>query len=253
MAYSWNCPSCGTHTTLQKSDYKVCNAEARVETANTDQGVRFKHVVIKCPNVKCGQFAIDVEAAFFPLVKDRYGDWIFPTEAKAICGIGPGSFRFTPRVGRPLSSYAPAPSTNDYNEACLIKDLSPKAAATLCRRALQGMIRDFWSISKPKLADELLAIEEKCDPALYAALMSLKGVGNIGAHPERDINLIVDVEPGEVDELLELLRMLDAEWYVARQQRAERLASIAEIGANKKAQQKGLATAVVAPAPQSGS
>lgn len=99
------------------------------------------------------------------------------------------------------------------------------------------MVRDYWGISKGRLADELKAIESKCDGDLYTALMSLKGIGNIGAHPERDINLVVDVAPGEVDELLELLRMLDAEWYVARESRKQRLATVAGIG-EQKAQAK---------------
>jgi hypothetical protein len=123
---------------------------------------------------------------------------------------------------------------------CLIKDF-PKAAATLCRRALQGMVRDRWGVSKGRLADELKAIQSRCDDELFAAMMGLKAVGNIGAHPERDISVIVDVEEGEVDSLLGLIRILDKEWYVARAARAAGLAAVVALGVAKAAQQTSAA------------
>ncbi|MBL0917369.1 MAG: DUF4145 domain-containing protein [Hydrogenophaga sp.] len=154
--------------------------------------------------------------------------------------VGIGYSRFEPRVAVPLSAHVPRAPRDDYDEACLIKDLSPKAAATLCRRSLQGMIRDRWGISKERLADELKAVKDECDPDLYAAMMGLKGIGNIGAHPERDANLIVDVEEGEVDSLLELLRILDKEWYVARARRAESLSAVVALSAAKAEAKRGL-------------
>jgi Domain of unknown function (DUF4145) len=152
--------------------------------------------------------------------------------------VGIGHCRFEPRVQAPLSKYVTQAAREDYEEACTIRDLSPKAAATLCRRALQAMIRDFWGVSKDRLADELKVIKDECDPELYGAMMGLKGVGNIGAHPERDVNLIVDVEEGEVDALLELLRILDREWYVGRARRAESLSAVIALSSAKAVAQK---------------
>ena len=88
--------------------------------------------------------------------------------------VGLGTVRFLPRVGKPLSEFVPQSVKEDYEEACTIKDLSPKAAATLCRRALQGMVRDFWQVSAKTLHGELKLIEEKCDPDLFKALRLLK-------------------------------------------------------------------------------
>ncbi len=155
----------------------------------------------------------------------------------------------------PLSKHVPKFINDDYSEACLIKDLSPKAAATLCRRALQGMVRDRWGVSKGRLADELEAIKDQCDAELFAAMMGLKAVGNIGAHPARDISIIVDVEEGEVESLLGLVRILDREWYVARASRAADLAAVAALGETKAAQKKptvhtGVAAARPMPAPK---
>jgi len=56
----------------------------------------------------------------------------------------------------PQPDYIPEQIKNDYEEACSILSLSPKASATLARRCLQGMIRDFWGISKGRLIAELL-------------------------------------------------------------------------------------------------
>lgn len=46
--------------------------------------------------------------------------------------------------------YIPEQVLRDYEEANLILERSPKAAATLLRRCLQGMIHDFWG-SKRKI------------------------------------------------------------------------------------------------------
>lgn len=99
------------------------------------------------------------------------------------------------------------------------------------------MIRDFWGISKRTLAEELRAIEPECDGPLFAAMSGLRSIGNIGAHPERDVDLIIDVEEGEVESLLGLLQILDKEWYVARAARANRLAAVVALGASKAALQ----------------
>ena len=84
---------------------------------------------------------------------------------------------------------------------------------------------------------------DRCDPDLFDAMMGLKGIGNIGAHPEKDINLIDDVEEGEVETLLELLRILDKEWYVAKASRSSSLAAVKALAATKAAAKK--ATEVV--------
>jgi hypothetical protein len=109
------------------------------------------------------------------------------------------------------------------------------------------MIRDYWGISRNRLADELDAIKEKCDPELYLAMTGLKAIGNIGAHPERDISLIVEIDPGEAETLIELILLLDQEWYVARERRKQRVSKVHELALQKKIQQKaGAAPAIPA-------
>ncbi|OAS93041.1 hypothetical protein A6I77_24815 [Achromobacter xylosoxidans] len=88
---------------------------------------------------------------------------------------------------------------------------------------------------KRTLDGELKAIEEYCEPELYQALMGLKAIGNIGAHPEKDADVIIDIEDGEAEELLQLLKYLDEEWYVAREKRKKRLSSIEAMAGEKAA------------------
>jgi hypothetical protein len=138
--------------------------------------------------------------------------------------------------------YIKAVLLEDYYEACKIRDLSPKASATLARRCLQGMIRDFCGISKSRLIDEITELRTRLDASTSPqgvthesvdAIDAVRSVGNIGAHMEKDVDMIVDIEPGEAQMLIGLIEMLFDEWYVARNKRANRLAEITRMSAQK--------------------
>lgn len=110
--------------------------------------------------------------------------------------------------------FIPQQIREDYEEAYAIVNLSPKASATLSRRALQGMIRDFHGIKKASLFDEIRALEEIVTPSEKTVLDSIRSIGNIGAHPERNINLIVDIEAGEAEKLLKVIEYFMKTWYI---------------------------------------
>jgi hypothetical protein len=135
-----------------------------------------------------------------------------------------------------LPDYVPAPIQQDYKEACRIRDLSPKASATLARRCLQGMIRDFWKISKSKLKDEVDELQTKVDSDTWQSIDAVRSVGNIGAHMERDIDVIVDVEPGEAQLLIGLIEQLINDWYIVREDRRKRTEDLKKLADAKKAQ-----------------
>jgi hypothetical protein len=82
-------------------------------------------------------------------------------------------------------------------------------------------------------------------------MAGLRRVGNVGAHMEQDVNVIVDVEPNEARLLIRLIETLVKDWYVNREQRKEALKSVADLGAAKDAAKKdGAASApAVAAAP----
>jgi hypothetical protein len=70
------------------------------------------------------------------------------------------------------------------------------------------------------------------------AIDAVRQIGNIGAHFEKDINLIVDVEPEEASALVSLTELLFQEWYVARHERQARLGNVKTIAGAKQATRK---------------
>jgi hypothetical protein len=144
-----------------------------------------------------------------------------------------------PSTAKVFPEYIPKPIRDDYQQACLIRDLSPKASATLSRRCIQGMIRNFWGVSKARLKDEIDAIKDKTDVSTWAAIDAVRTVGNIGAHMEKDIDVIVDVDPQEAQLLIGLIELLMKDWYIAKHDREERLKSITALAAKKDAAKTG--------------
>lgn len=135
--------------------------------------------------------------------------------------------------------YIPQPIREDYQEACAVLHLSPKASATLARRCLQGMIRDYWGIVKGNLYNEITALSDKVQPDLWQAIDGLRQLGNIGAHMEKDTNIIVDIDPGEAEKLIKLIELLMKEWYINREERRQLFGDILQINADKQAARKG--------------
>lgn len=235
MAFYWTCPTCGRHTTITGTNTHRRSSILRCEATPRDKAIEVAGMLIECPNTACKAQAFSVTVTHGKAYEDTYSTSLEVRGAP----VGIGSFTFAPTTAQPLSPHVPAQVAEDYNEAYLIKSLSPKASATLARRALQGMVRDFFQVhNKGTLHAELEAIKDKCDGALYDAMMAVKSVGNIGAHPEKDVSLMVDVDPGEAETLLDLIHLLDQEWYIARAERAARIAKMQALGTAKKQAQK---------------
>jgi hypothetical protein len=100
------------------------------------------------------------------------------------------------------------------------------------------MIRDFWGITKGRLIEEIEALKDRTDALTWEAIDSVRQIGNIGAHMEKDINLIVDVDPDEAQLLIGLIELLVKDWYVTRHQREERLNAIIAVRREKEALKK---------------
>lgn len=79
------------------------------------------------------------------------------------------------------------------------------------------------------------------DTGLFDAINAVRRIGNIGAHMEGDVNLIVNIEPEEARQLIGLLELLFEETYIRRENRKQQLEAIQQIDADKQAQRKGTA------------
>ena len=122
----------------------------------------------------------------------------------------------------------------DYREAYAILHLSPKASATLSRRCIQGMIRDYWNISENSLYQEIELIKPNLNKLQNEAIDVLRKIGNIGAHPERDINTIIDINPKDAEKLIKLIEYFIKEWYIARYEQTTLLKDVKSLGDSKK-------------------
>ena len=58
---------------------------------------------------------------------------------------------------------------------------------------------------------------------------------------EKDVNLVVDIEPEEAQQLINLIELLFEETYIRREDRKKRLQAIKQINEDKQAQRQGTA------------
>lgn len=222
--FLWKCPFCNRDTTITWSNYSE-------DDVVFDKDNKYGPFVMKlqftvCPNEQCRELSLKAglykaiyEGRYKP--KDLIQEWNLVPQSR--CRVFPG--------------YIPQQLREDYNEACAILNFSPKASATLSRRCLQGMIRDFWNIiDKRTLKQEIDAIQDRIEPEVWDAIEAVRKVGNIGAHMDKDVDLIVNVEPGEAEQLIELIEMLFDEWYINKHERKQRLLKIKQIPENKASQ-----------------
>ncbi|MEB5708366.1 DUF4145 domain-containing protein [Pantoea anthophila] len=227
---SWVCPHCNVAAVIRDNDWSY----AKFDLNSSDQAYCFNLTGITCPNPACNEAVITLEQIPYWVAPGTGSTEILLHSALKILPIIPSESKDR---AKKYPSYIPVAILNDYKEACAIVDLSPKASATLARRCLQGMLRDYWGVNGRTLHDEILAIEDKVDPVVWDAILNVKSIGNIGAHMERDINLIIDVNPEEAELLIQMIEMLIEDWYVARHNKQQKLLRIKEI-AEEKAQAK---------------
>jgi len=227
-AYSWTCPFCNRDTTITDRDASFDSDSLTISNKKGSKLLTIQWIV--CPNLKCKEFTLTVALHDYPDDKQR-GEHIVGKRLNSWNLIPPSRAKVFP-------DYVPEAIRNDYLEACLIETLSPKASATLARRCLQGMIRDFWKIKKKNLKLEIDALKDKVKDKACKAIDSVRSVGNIGAHMEKDINLIVDVEPNEAALLIKLIETLIEKWYIHSHEEEEMMESVIALKEEKEAEKK---------------
>lgn len=230
MAFSWLCPYCNHNATITDSNFS--ESKHYFDKANKLGDLCVLTTVVTCPNTACKEF--EIKAGLFKAQYSEYSGRYSISDENHIL-----KWQLKPNSSaKQFPDYIPNAILNDYNEACLIRDLSPKASATLSRRCLQGMIRDFYGEVKSTLFLEIKAIEAKVDPTTWQAIDAVRKIGNIGAHMEKDINLIVDVDPQEAQMLIGLIEMLINDWYVARHKRQKQLEALIGLDQQKSEAKK---------------
>jgi len=211
----YTCPYCNLQQAFGNS-YALAHTQFYKENVHVDAPEyekRYTIYTLRCTNTHCHQYTVIA----------------INNESKQQIDIAPQ------HVFRRFPDYIPAPIRADYEEASQILDLSPKAAATLLRRCLQGMIRNFWQISKNRLIDEIMELKTRVPDFQWKAIDGLRQLGNIGAHMEKDVNLIIDIEKKDAQSLLRLIEMLMKQWYVDRHEQQDLCNTITQTAATKAA------------------
>lgn len=205
------CPYCGRAQSYSSAN--MVNSYAPIIGYNeqkNDENTIIYH--IKCSNATCGKYII---VGRFLTTKKQFD--ILPQH-----------------VHKNYPNYIPKQIRDDYTEAVDIIELSPKAAATLFRRCLQGMIHDFWNIHEKNLNAEITELQDKVPSSMWKALDGIRKIGNIGAHMESDVNLIVDIDIAEAKKLQKLIELLFDKWYMARHDEEELYNEISDIADKKQ-------------------
>lgn len=221
---SFQCPFCSSSMAI--SDDTLCKRNVSFESQsgfiysrgpkeNTSSTLELSFY--KCPN--CKQYTIFAKGVG-PSVKD----------INTI--LNPQS------LAKQFPNYIPEAIRQDYEEACAIVNLSPKASATLSRRCLQGMIRDFWGIKETNLSKAIGELEDKIPATQWRVIDGVRRIGNIGAHMEKDINLIVDIDSDEAQKLIKLIEHLLEQWYINRHEQELLYADIIGIDETKQSARK---------------
>jgi hypothetical protein len=221
--YVWHCPFCNTDQAVSEKGRQVGFADLTIENAEGPRRLVTRFVV--CPNPRCREFSLT--ASLHTL--ETAGSRAYTGRHLRTWSLVP------PSQARSFPVELPPQVLEDYREACLALELSPKASAALARRCLSSMLRDFWRAQPGSLNDELRQVRGTVDPLTWEAIESVKGTGLIGSRMESEGAEIQETEPGEAKLLIGLIETLVEDWYVARAERRRRLAGIRQIaGAEPK-------------------
>ena len=212
----WRCPYCGL--TMEAAHIDVQDELMTVRQPTAQGPCTFRLSLVVCPSLGCQSLTA------------RMSVYALQPAAQGTLRLQPEPFRswnlLPPSSAKPMPEYVPERIAKEYAEACAVLDISPAAAATLARRCLQAIIRDFYAIKKNTLADEFEAVKEKVDPELWQVIDEARRVGNIGKNMEKGVNLVLDVDPGEPQRLITIIELLIEECYVSRHLRKQRLEAV---------------------------
>jgi hypothetical protein len=122
--FNWTCPHCERAVTI--SEGRITGDRHTLYIKNADGRRTLVTTFIACPNEGCTKFTLT--ASLYESVACPQGDQLVK-ELQQWALIPPSAAKHFP-------DYVPQAIREDYVEACLIRDRSPKASATPSRRCL---------------------------------------------------------------------------------------------------------------------
>ena len=237
-SFNWTCPYCNRDQAVTGHQYS--RDEYFIDNWESFYGkIGFIVESIRCANGECKMLQLSFNLC--KVLKGPRGSIVSDSNVIQSWPLLPES------SAKPQPDYIPEPIIEDYKQACRIRDLSPKASATLSRRCLQGMIRDFCDIRENTLHKEIGVLRKQVvegegirhvHKESVDAIDHVRTIGNIGVHMEQDVNLVIDIEPDEAQILIGLIELLFHEWYVQRESRGQRLQALKKIAGEKEEKRK---------------
>ena len=207
-SYSFKCPHCGVYF---HQNWR------REEIFSSEFGQRIRSLATGCPS--CANAVVLLE---IHLAKSFGGDG--PHESYVVFPKNPQS--------QPAPAEVPEKIRQDYQEACAVLPISPKASAALSRRILQTVLREN-GYNNNNLSRQIRDVIENEDAknslplTLRETVDAVRNFGNFSAHPITDQTTlqVIDVEPEEAEWCIEIVDQLFDHYYVApakaRQKKAE--------------------------------
>jgi len=156
-----------------------------------------------CQVARCGELVVIRQYGKYTVGRDEVGEEFTDIE------IGPSRAPeiLYPRCvcNRQKDAAIPEGYRKDFEEACAVLSVSPKASAALSRRLLQKVIRGEHNIRKGNLKLEIEAFILKYPQPELQALQNFREIGNLAAHS--DSSMILEVEEGEANWMLDMLEV----------------------------------------------
>lgn len=246
MTESWQCPYCGHFQILLNGSRIKTNLyqDRDFVKASSYGAVGLEVTSIAYLNSTCKKLTLKADLVCLEEIEHPYEEGHYSLNAISVAK----SWHLLPdSIAKPQPKYIPKSIREDYEEACKIAHLSPKASATMARRCLQGMIRDFCKIKKNTLYQEIEELKNNLANSRtpqgvtiesIEAIDNIRALGNIGAHMKMDANILADISKDEATSLIELIEMLLKEWYVAKHQRNKTLKKLQKSIAKKQPKEK---------------
>lgn len=242
----WRCPFCSANSMISKDN--LTRSVSLVNNASKHGHRAVAITSVSCANQDCRELSLYVDFGPYTSLRSASGfvsykieDW----EVELSKSLLPDGVTVS------VPSNVPEEIAITYKEAARIAEVSGRASAAMSRRCLQGMVRHFFDIPSNKrgnLGAELSFVKDRIDPDMWDNLQAVRGVGDIGAHMDNNVDQIIDISPEEARILLALIESLFKEWYEVREKRERSSSALKELLANKRtlkkeAKQKSVAVA----------
>lgn len=232
----WQCPYCAHHQVLSEyQDWESIEVIQNIVQISEHNRIGLFVESIACLNTECKKLTLKV--------KLLQSDFSFSHKRLDHEKLIKQWSLLPDSIAKPQPDYIPESIREDYEEACKIAHLSPKASAVLARRCLETMIKDFCKIREDTLHKSIEKLKVKLEnnqapqgvtDETMEAIDSIRKMGNVGAHMKEKIGILIDIDPEEATLLIELIEMLFKDWYVAQYERQQRLNKIKKISQEKK-------------------